>query len=284
MEFIIVTGLSGAGKSRVIDFLEDIGFYCVDNMPVELIPKFSEICIQSQGKMSKVAIVADVRSGENFDKLLQMSKDLKDTDLNCKIVFMDAQNQTLIKRYKETRRKHPLSDKINGSIHDALNYERKILKPLMDEADIVIDTSALSVAQLKEQIDNLFISGQRSIIINCISFGFKYGILADADMVFDVRCMPNPFYVDELRHLTGLDKPVRDYVFKWSQMVNYFDKIVDMIEFLLPHFIEEGKSSLVIAIGCTGGKHRSVAMTEELTKYLTEKGLSAYSSHRDIHR
>lgn len=284
MEFIIVTGLSGAGKSRVIDFMEDIGYYCVDNMPVELIPKFAEICIQSQGKMSKVAIVADVRSGENFEDLLSQLEQMSSAGLNYKIIFLDAQNETLIKRYKETRRKHPLSDKIGGSIHDVINYERKVLAPLKNDADYIIDTSLLSVSQLKEQIDKLFIGGQRSITINCISFGFKYGILTDADMVFDVRCMPNPFYIDEMRNQTGLDKAVHDYVFKWPQMKQYFNKIVDMIEFLLPLFIEEGKSSLVIGIGCTGGRHRSVAMTEELNKYLCDHGYSSYSSHRDMHR
>lgn len=282
MKFIIITGMSGAGKSRAIEALEDIGFYCVDNMPLSFLPKFAEICYQSQGKMSKVAIVTDIRGGESFEKLLEEMHNVKQIGLQYNIVFLDASDEAIVRRYKETRRKHPLSDSMQSSIHEIIAYERKVLTPLLEEADYVINTTYLTSSQLKEQIDKLFVDGKKNIAVSVMSFGFKYGIPNEADMVFDVRCLPNPYYDVNIKHLSGLDEPIIDYVFKWPQTVEYVKKINDLMSFLMPLFTEEGKSSVVIAIGCTGGRHRSVAIAERIKKYFDEIGVNADVYHRDI--
>ena len=283
MDFVIVTGMSGAGKSRAVDALEDIGFYCIDNMPPKLISKFAEICLQSDGKISRVAIVTDVRGGELFQGLFDELDHLKDQQLSYKLLFLDASDVVLMRRYKETRRRHPLLDVVHGSIENALKSERLLLKPARERADYIIDTTHLSAAQLKERISNIFLDNvMTGMLINCTSFGFKYGPATEADLVFDVRCLPNPFYVDELKKQTGLDQPVRDYVMKWPQSVELMNKIVDLIDFLIPYYLDEGKSQLVIAFGCTGGKHRSVTFAEYLYKHLSEKGHKVTVNHRDI--
>ena len=283
MDFVIVTGMSGAGKSRAVDALEDIGFYCIDNMPPKLISKFAEICLQSDGKISRVAIVTDVRGGELFQGLFDELDHLKDQEFSYKLMFLDASDAVLMRRYKETRRRHPLLDVVHGSIENALKSERLLLKPARERADYIIDTTHLSAAQLKERISNIFLDNvMTGMLINCTSFGFKYGPATEADLVFDVRCLPNPFYVDELKKQTGLDQPVRDYVMKWPQSIELLNKIVDLVDFLIPYYLDEGKSQVVIAFGCTGGKHRSVTFAEYLYKHLSDKGHKVTVNHRDI--
>lgn len=282
MDFIIITGMSGAGKSRAIAALEDIGFYCVDNLPVNLIPTFYELVKQSKDKISKVAVVTDIRSGDSFDTLPSLLETMKSKNQNYKILFLDSKDYVLIRRYKETRRRHPLS-KYHGSIRQALSHEREKLRSLKQASNYIIDTSQLSTAQLKSRIDNLFLdNSDKALVINCMSFGFKYGLPAESDLVFDVRFLPNPFYIDELKNLTGLDKPVSDYVLKFNDTKKFIDKLFDMIDFLLPLYIKEGKSELVIAIGCTGGKHRSVTLTQQLYNHLMQNDLPVRVLHRDI--
>lgn len=283
MDFIIVTGMSGAGKSRAIDAFEDIGFYCIDNMPPKLISKFAEICLQSEGKISRVAIVTDVRGGELFQGLFDELELLKSQNFSYKLLFLDASDGVLMRRYKETRRRHPLLDVVKGSIEDAVKSERMLLKPARERADYIIDTTHLSSAQLKERISNIFLDNiATGMLINCMSFGFKYGAATEADLVFDVRCLPNPFYVDELKKQTGLDKPVREYVMNWPQSTELANKIIDLIDFLIPYYLDEGKSQLVIAFGCTGGKHRSVTFAELLYAHLSDRGNKVTVNHRDI--
>lgn len=284
MAFIIVTGVSGAGKSRAVNALEDIGFYCVDNMPPTLIPKFAELCLQTQGKIKDIAVVTDVRGGELFKSLFDGLEELKNQGSEYKIMFIDADDAIIRRRFKETRRKHPLSE--NGmSIDDALKLERKMLRPVRERADYIIDTTNLSPAQLKQRINVLFLGDNKTgLFVNCMSFGFKFGTPTECDLVFDVRCFPNPFYVDELKKLNGLDEPVRDYVFSSSKTVGFVQRLFDMIDYLIPLYIEEGKSQLVIGIGCTGGKHRSVAIADALYKHLLEKGVRTAVNHRDIQK
>lgn len=283
MEIVIVTGLSGSGKSRAMDSLEDIGFFCVDNMPPQLIPKIAEICKDGNEKLSKVAIAVDIRGGDMFYTLYDSLSELKDNNIPYKILFLDCKNNVLVQRYKETRRKHPLDDGTVGGTENAIITEREMLKSIKEISDYIVDTSFLSTSQLKEKITQMFLGDiRKSMIVQCISFGFKYGLPNEADLVFDVRCLPNPFYVDDLKHKTGLDKPVYDYVMKWPQAQEFRDKLLDMIEFLLPQYLNEGKSQLVIAVGCTGGKHRSVVFTEEIYNKITQSGIQAIVNHRDI--
>ena len=284
MAFVVITGVSGAGKSRAVNSLEDLGFYCVDNMPPALIPKFAELCLQTEGKIRNVAIVTDVRGGTLFNSLFDGLDELRKQGGEYKILFLDADDSVLIRRFKETRRRHPLQE-AGSSITDALRNERELLRPARERADYIIDTSNLSPAQLKEQITVLFMGDNRTgLMVSCMSFGFKYGTPTESDLVFDVRCFPNPFYIDELKPLTGLDAPVRDYVFSSEKTCTFMKKLFDMIDFLLPLYMEEGKSQLVIAIGCTGGRHRSVAIAEALYRHLLDRGIRAAVSHRDIQR
>lgn len=284
MAFVIITGLSGAGKSRAVNALEDIGFYCVDNMPPALIPKFAELCLQTNGKINDVAIVTDVRGGTLFNSLFEGLDELKKQGGSYKILFLDADDSVLMRRFKETRRKHPLLEP-GASISDAITLERELLRPARERADYIIDTSNLSPAQLKERITVLFLGDNRTgLMVNCMSFGFKYGTPTEGDLIFDVRCFPNPFYVDSLKKLTGLDAPVKDFVFSSEKTCTFMTKLFDMIDFLLPLYIEEGKSQLVVAIGCTGGKHRSVAIAEALYRHLLEKGIRTAVNHRDIQK
>ena len=282
MQCVIVTGLSGAGKSRTIDALEDIGFYCVDNIPPKLISKFVELSMQSEGKLDKLAIVTDVRGGDLFNDFLSEIDKLKEMNCDYKILFFDADSKVLIDRYKFTRRKHPLMEQC-GSLEAAVAKERRILRKVRERASYVIDTTFLTAMQLKERILKIFLNNIGSgMFISCVSFGFKHGVPSEADLVFDVRCLPNPFYIEELKNKTGLDKPVSDYVMQFEQSKTLKDKLFDLIDFLQPLYISEGKSSLVIAIGCTGGHHRSVTFAELLNEHLLEKGYNSSVTHRDI--
>lgn len=284
MEIVIVTGLSGSGKSRAMDALEDIGYFCIDNMPPQLIPKIAEICSDGKNsKLYKVAIAADVRGGDLFFSIYDGLKELKNNNITYKILFLDCLDTVLVRRYKETRRKHPLDDGTASGTEAAIKLEREVLKKVREQADYIIDTSLISPAQLKERINNLFLGDiRKSMIVSCQSFGFKYGLPSEADLVFDVRCLPNPFYIDELKHKTGLDQPVYDYVMNWPQAQEFEKKLIDMIDYLIPLYIDEGKSQLVIAIGCTGGKHRSVVFSELLYKHIFANGISTSINHRDI--
>ena len=285
MEFLIVTGLSGAGKYRAVDALEDIGFYCVDNIPPKLIPTFYDLCAKAGDTFSRVAVVTDIRGGDMFSSLFETLDDLKNEDKHYRILFLDANDYVLINRFKETRRKHPLAENNLGSLEQAVKLEREILRPVREKADYIIDTSFLSPAQLKERISNLFLGdSSQALMVHCVSFGFKYGIPTEADLVFDVRCLPNPFYIEELKHLTGLDEPVYSYVMKWEQTKGVVQRLISLIDYMLPLYCDEGKSQLVIAIGCTGGKHRSVALAQLLYDHLLENGHRTSVNHRDIQK
>ena len=283
MEFVIVTGLSGAGKSRAVDALEDMGFYCVDNMPPKLLSKFAELCLQSQDRQPRVAIVIDSRGGPQFRDLFEELDSLKAQGGDYKLLFLECGDQELARRYKETRRKHPLAAENGGSVVKAIQAERALLMPARLRADYLIDTSHLSSAQLRERIAQLFLSDAAGgMMVQCMSFGFKYGYPAEADLVMDVRCLPNPYYVDGLREKTGLDAEVRDYVLDREVTRGFQKRLYDLIDYLLPLYRDEGKSQLVIAVGCTGGRHRSVTLTEELAKHLAAGGQKVMVNHRDI--
>lgn len=286
MQLVIVTGMSGAGKSRVIDSLEDIGFFCVDNMTPQLIPTFVQILNDSAEIREKVAIVADVRLGDSFSSLFSALEDLKSMECEYKVLFVDADNEVILRRYQETRRKHPLSKvDVSQSLQEIIAKEREMLKQARDIADFVIDTSYSSTSQLKERVTKLFYDDvSRTMKISVLSFGFKYGSPKDSDLVFDVRCLPNPFYVPELKHQTGLDKPVYDYVMSFDEAKELEPKLLDLISYLVPLYRSEGKSQLTISVGCTGGKHRSVVFAEKVYKKIKEDGFNVSVYHRDINR
>ena len=285
MEFVIVTGLSGAGKSRAVDALEDIGFYCVDNIPPTLIATFYDLCRQSKEHFSRVAVVTDIRGGDMFDSLFSVLDKMRNEGKFYKILFLDARDEVLCRRYKETRRRHPLAENQLGSVPQAVKLERQILKPVRERADYIIDTSLISPAQLKERISGLFLQdSSSSLAVNCMSFGFKYGAPAEADLVFDVRCLPNPFYIEELKNLTGLDEPVRKYVMQSDATKGFVEHFLSLIDYMIPLYRVEGKSQLVIAIGCTGGKHRSVTLAQLLYNHLMEQNERVSVHHRDIQK
>lgn len=282
MRFVVVTGMSGGGKSTVLKMLEDVGFYCVDNLPVPLIDKFVELIVTPNGEISKVALGLDVRADQSFEDVQKILEKLKKDGYQFEILFMDASDAVLIKRYKETRRMHPLAQ--GDRIEAGVGRERKILEGIKKESDYVIDTSNLLTRELKEELDRIFVRNEEynSLMVTILSFGFKYGIPADADLVFDVRFLPNPFYIDELKHKTGDDKEVQDYVMKFPEASDFLTKLVDMLKFLIPNYIKEGKYQLVIGIGCTGGRHRSVTLANELYAHMKNSGgygLKLY--HRD---
>lgn len=284
MKFLIVTGLSGSGKSGAINVLEDIGYYCIDNIPPQLIPKFAEICINNR-QMKKVAIVTDIRGGELFLELDEGLNYLKNNKLDTSILFLDASDEVLIKRYKETRRKHPLDEQSHGSLQTAINEERKMLASVRESADYYIDTSDLSMNQLKETVYSLFLDNPNdSMVVKVMSFGYKYGISREADLVFDVRCLPNPFYIPHLKYHTGLESCVSDYVLSFEQSRELVKRLEDLLDFLIPLYVHEGKSQLVIAFGCTGGKHRSVTFAEALYKHIADKKIKCRIAHRDIEK
>ncbi len=284
MRFVIITGISGAGKSQVIKYLEDFGFFCVDNLPPALIPKFAEICFQSNDKMDRIALVIDIRGGELLRDLFPALDAIKSGGFSYEILFLEASDEVLIKRYKESRRSHPLSPE--GRLINGIKQERGILKPIKERANHIIDTSNLSIRQLKEEISNIFVEGKTfsGLIISVISFGFKYGIPMDCDLVFDVRFIPNPYYIPSMKSLTGKQQTVRDYVLNSNETIEFMLKLYDMLEFLIPNYIKEGKSQLVIGIGCTGGRHRSVAIADELYKALLGNENSVIVEHRDIEK
>ncbi|MCX7923652.1 MAG: RNase adapter RapZ [Clostridia bacterium] len=284
MRFVIVTGISGAGKSQVVKCLEDIGFFCVDNLPPMLIPKFAEMCSHSGGKMEKVALVVDIRGGVLFNDLFPGLAALKDMGLSYEILFLEASDQALIKRYKESRRAHPLAP--DGRLVKGIKEERKILHEIKSKANHIVDTSNLTNRQLKEEIVNIFVEGKvfKGIIINITSFGFKYGIPTDCDLVFDVRFIPNPYYIAPMKKLTGKHDMVRDYVLNAKETGEFLVKLNDMLDFLIPNYVKEGKSQLVVGIGCTGGRHRSVAIADSLYKTLVDKQHRVVIDHRDIEK
>lgn len=280
MQITIVTGMSGSGKTHVIRFMEDMGFFCIDNMPPLLISKFSEM-LTASGKFQNVAIVVDIRVGDLINSLLEQVHELRKDGFNVKILFLNANDATLVKRYKETRRSHPIDDP-NGLLA-SIRRERAALSVLLGEADYVIDTSEMTTTKLQSELKEIFSDeNTQGIEINVCAFGFKYGIPLDADLVFDVRCFPNPFYVPELKKKNGNDAEVRDYVMKSDKAREFMKRLDNMIEFLIPLYEEEGKKSLSIAIGCTGGKHRSITMANELADFLKEKKYNASATYRDI--
>lgn len=284
MRFVIITGLSGAGRSQAIKAFEDLDYFCIDNLPPKLIPKFADLCLKSQEKIEKVAIVIDVRGGAFFDDLLKEVEDLRRGEYSYEILFLDASDEVLIKRFKETRRKHPLasSDLLSVSIQQ----ERKKLEPIKSLANQIIDTSNLKPKDLKAKVVEIYKDKTKKskLLINIVSFGFKYGVPLDVDLTFDVRFLPNPFYIESLRPMTGKDKPVRDYVLKFPETYVFLEKLEDMMDFLIPYYIKEGKSQLVIGIGCTGGKHRSVTIANHLYNHLQEKKNWVVINHRDINK
>ena len=284
MEFIIVTGISGSGKSSAVKVLEYIGFFCIDNMPPQLIPNFASLCNENDD-ISKVAIVTDIRGGSLFFKLSETIAKLHIRGIDVKVLFLEASREVLMKRYKETRRKHPLDEVSGGDTAKAIDAEIELLSEIRENADYIVDSTFLSTAQLKEQIAGLFLDKPSDgMIVSCMSFGFKYGAPAEADLVFDVRCLPNPFYIPELKTKTGLDNEVQEYVMKFEQSVELREKLFDLIDFLIPHYVAEGKSRLVIAFGCTGGKHRSVTFAEQISEHLRERDIKVRTLHRDIEK
>lgn len=282
MEFIIVTGMSGAGKSQASNTLEDMGFYCVDNVPPAIIPAFVDMSGE-KGQFSKMALITDMRGGELFKSIDEVLDDLDERGLKYKILFLDASTETLIRRYKENRRKHPLNKNGKLSLADAIEKERKALKKIRNKADHIVDTSLISIAQLKEKVTTLFVGeGGTTMKVLCKSFGFKYGVDNEDDLVFDVRCLPNPFYDETLREKTGTEKAVQDYVLSTPESVNFFEKLYGFLEYSLPLYQKEGKSQLTIAFGCTGGKHRSVTFAEKIGEALKLKNYDCAIVHRDI--
>ena len=285
MELMIVTGMSGAGKSQAVKALEDIGYYCVDNMPPTLMPPFLQLCHQSSQVLDKVALVTDVRSGLLFEELQRVLPQLEaDVDL-CRILFLDCSNEALRRRFKETRRQHPLAEE-GQPIEQALARERQMLSPLYEMADYRVDTTHLNAAQLKSRLNDLFVTGPTTAMtVQMMSFGFKYGYPAEADILLDMRCLPNPFYVEELRRLTGMDKAVQDYVMGNPDAVEYFERIKALLAHAIPLYRKEGRSQLVIAIGCTGGKHRSITFANLLAAELERTtDLRILTYHRDMGR
>mgnify|MGYP002611105473 CR=1 FL=1 len=286
MEILIISGLSGAGKSRAASFLEDMGFYIVDNMPAAMILKFAEFCAGGSQRYDKVALVYDVRTANSPTELFDVLDALKHSGGECSLLFLEAEPETIIKRYKETRRRHPLMKQAD-SLEKAVLEERGMMAPLRQRADYIIDTTHLSTAQLRGELLRNFGSGtaeKEGMSVSVTSFGFKHGLPMEADLVFDVRFMPNPYYIQELREKTGLDREVSDYVFSFQQTHDYMAKLRDLLAFTLPLYAEEGKTELVIAVGCTGGHHRSVAVTHALAGDIRDLGYRVRENHRDMNR
>ncbi|MBQ2968749.1 MAG: RNase adapter RapZ [Clostridia bacterium] len=282
MKIVIVTGMSGAGKSSAMKCLEDFGYYCIDNMPPVLIPKFVEISMGAGGSIDRVALVTDIRSRSLFKDLIATLDEMENGEHECEVLFLDASDDVLIKRYKETRRAHPLCP--DGKIIDGVNKERELMASVRERASHIIDTTKMLTRELREELSHIFVAGgsYEGLILDVMSFGYKYGIPNDADLVLDVRFLPNPFYVTELKPLTGLTADVQEFVLKHEQTQIFLDKITDLLEYLIPYYKQEGKNQLVIAIGCTGGKHRSVTLTEVMSKRLKAMGHRVLTHHRDI--
>ena len=285
MRFVIVTGMSGGGKSTAMRMLEDVGFFCVDNLPVPLIEKFMELLVMPGNEISKAALGLDVRADQSFGDAMKILDRMRQNGFIFEVLFMDASDSPLVKRYKESRRVHPLCTPEDSRVEHGISKEREILTEMKKKADYIIDTSKLLTRELKEEIDRIFVKNgeYNNLIISIMSFGFKHGIPADADLVFDVRFLPNPFYIDELKYMTGNDKGVQEYVMGFPEAGQFMDKLEDMLRFLIPNYIKEGKYQLVVAIGCTGGKHRSVTLSNELYRRMKDKGNYGLTiSHRDV--
>lgn len=285
MRFVIVTGMSGAGRSTALRVLEDAGYFCVDNLPISLIEKFSELIYPGNTEVTKVALGIDIRSGKAFDELAAVLEELTVAGVNYEILFLDASDEVLVKRYKETRRTHPLAQ--DGRVADGIREERRRLEFLKKQADYIIDTSSLLTRELKQELDKIFVQNKnfKNLVITVLSFGFKYGIPTDSDLVFDVRFLPNPYYYEDLRKLSGNDRPVQDFVMGFEVSHRFLDKLIDMIQFLIPNYVLEGKNQLVISIGCTGGKHRSVTLANKLYERLRENtDYAVRIEHRDIEK
>lgn len=285
MRFVIVTGMSGAGRSTALRVLEDAGYFCVDNLPISLIEKFSELIYPGNTEVTKAALGIDIRSGKAFEELAAVLEELSVAGVNYEILFLDASDEVLVKRYKETRRSHPLA--LEGRVADGIHEERKRLEFLRKQADYIIDTSNLLTRELKQELDKIFVQNKnfKNLVISVLSFGFKYGIPTDSDLVFDVRFLPNPYYYEDLRKLSGNDRPVQDFVMGFEVSHRFLDKLIDMIQFLIPNYVLEGKNQLVISIGCTGGKHRSVTLANKLYERLRENmDYAVRIEHRDIEK
>ncbi len=285
MELLIVTGLSGAGKSVAMNALEDIGFFCMDNIPANLLAKLIEFAQQGESTLQRVAVVLDIRGGKSTQEILSAMEELKKQQIPYRILFLDARNEVLERRYKETRRRHPISLLSDVPLEEAIRREREILEPLFEAADYKIDTSLTSTAQLKDRVLSLFVSNTaEAMALTIMSFGFKYGAPKEADIVFDVRCLPNPFYVPALKEKTGLDKEVSDYVLQFPEAQQLLQRLLDLLLFALPLYVKEGKSQLTIAIGCTGGKHRSITFAECIAAAARKEGYFPRVEHRDAQR
>ncbi len=282
IRFVIVTGMSGAGRSSVLKMLEDMGYFCVDNLPVRLVPKLTKVFIGEYKSIDKVVLGIDIRNLQGLSELGDMLEAMKEAGYRYEILFLDADSSVLVKRYKETRRNHPLA--LQGRVDKAIEAERKELAPIKELADYILDTSHMLIRDLKQEIDKIFLdTGEyRSFFVTVLSFGFKYGIPADSDLVFDVRFLPNPYYIPELKHLTGNDKEVYNYVMTSGQAMIFLNQLYDMIKFLIPNYILEGKNQIVISIGCTGGKHRSVTIANALAGKMQELPYGLKAEHRDI--
>ncbi|MCR4751931.1 MAG: RNase adapter RapZ [Eubacterium sp.] len=284
LDLVFVTGMSGAGRTTALKIMEDLGFFCVDNLPIPLIGKFVQLTREGEeGKIHRVAMGIDIRSGDDLPELQPIFEELRQEGVLCRILFLDADDRTLIKRYKETRRKHPLAGQ--GRIEGGLEQEREKLRFLKESADYILDTSQLLTRELRAELERIFVEQEdfRSLMISVLSFGFKYGIPADSDLVFDVRFLPNPYYVTEIREFTGKEAPIRDFVMKYEECRQFVDKLVDLIRFLIPYYIREGKNQLILSIGCTGGRHRSVVLAEELYRRLSDgKEYGIRIEHRDM--
>lgn len=283
MRFIIVTGLSGAGKSEATNALEDMGYFCVDNLPPKLIKKFAEVCKQSKGSIDKVALVMDIRGGIFFDDLFESLSELSKEQFQYEILFLDTSDEVLVKRFKEKRRSHPLAP--GGRVITGIELERQKLRDVKDKADVIIDTSKYAIKDLREEMARKFGDKEmpeKQMAITILSFGFKYGIPVDSDLVFDVRFIPNPFYIPELKPFSGNDEPVKNYVMEQTETQTFLEKANDMFEFLIPNYQKEGKRQLIISIGCTGGRHRSVAIANSIYETLRVNNHDVYIEHRDI--
>ena len=281
MKIVIITGMSGAGKSQAVKVFEDMGYYVVDNMPPNLLGKFVSLLTSAEGKISDAALVMDIRSGRFFDGIEESIDELVAKNIDFEILFLDADDDELVSRFKETRRVHPLSSK--ERLLDGIEKEREILKPIKDRANYVIDTTNLALRKFQEKIKSRYVTkaATEHLNVNVVSFGFKHGIPMDADLIFDVRFIENPFYIDELRPLSGQDEPVKEFVLGNEITKEFLNKTYDMLKFLIPHYIDEGKKQLIVGIGCTGGRHRSVAISEEITHRLQQNGFHATFTHRD---
>jgi UPF0042 nucleotide-binding protein len=282
VQLVLVTGLSGAGKSQAAHVLEDLGFFCVDNLPPALLPRFAELVLHAGGKVQRAAVVVDVRSGEFFHALNDALHHLEALGLRYRILFLDASDEVLVRRFKQTRRKHPLA--AEGSVLDGIREERRRLEPLRERAHRILDTSDMSPAQLRSELRAAFGGPGGGLSVTVVSFGYKHGLPMDADLVLDTRFLPNPHYVDSLRDRSGLDPQVRSYVLDSPQGQAFWQRVVDLVSFLLPEFEREGKTDVTVAVGCTGGRHRSVAVAEELARVLRERGYEVRARHRDLER